>query len=202
MSLGLHERAHHAVAVEQFAVLRRQAGDDGVVGALAWGQGVGVGGVQREQPGAVVQYDAGAGHDHTRAEVGEDAVDEGAGVAFPVNHADVNGVAAPVLVLRIRLAVGSCGHGPGAVDQRAALGGVVLGEQLLGGNIHHAGVGDIAVGVGEGQAHGLYEVVVGVGRLSSHRSDVESLGDVQGLQARRGPVRWAGIPSRLRRGSR
>ena len=136
-----------------------------------------MGGVQREQPGAVVQYDAGAGHDHARAEVGEDAVDEGAGVALPVNHADVDGVATGD-----GLAVGSGGHGPAAVYQRAALGSVVLGEKLLGGNVHHAGVGDIAVGVGEGQAHRLYEVVVGVGRLRSHRSDVEALGDVQGLQ--------------------
>ena len=179
MALRLHERAHHAVAVQQLAVLRRQAGDDGVVGPLARREGVGVGGVQREQPGPVVQHDAGAGGHHAGAEVGEDAVDERAGVALPVHGADVHRVAAGD-----GLPVGRGHHRLARVYQLPPLGRVFFGYKLRRRHVHHAGVGDVAIGVGEGQPHGLDQVVIGVRRLRAHRADVEALGDVQSLQRR------------------
>ena len=68
LSLGLHVASHDAEAHHRRAVAHQKARDDGVEGPLAAGHHIGMLGVQAETVAAVLQADAGARHDHARAE--------------------------------------------------------------------------------------------------------------------------------------
>ena len=118
---------------------------------------VGVIRVQREQRCPVVQDDSGAGNNHPRPEVGEYTVDERAGIALSVDHADINGVRAIQY-----LPVGHGGHSLLGVHQCPPGDGEIFGGQLLDGHVGLSGVGHILEGVGESQAHRLDQVVIGI----------------------------------------
>lgn len=95
VALRLHEPAHDAIARVQAAVagVCEHGGDDGVVRALPGREDVGgVGRVQREVGAAVLQGEAAAARDNGRAEAAVVADYEGAGVAFGVAGAEVDGV--------------------------------------------------------------------------------------------------------------
>ena len=141
------------------------------------GQFVGMSRLQRKEGAPVVQRDAGAGHDHTGPEVLIHAVDEGAGVALAVHAGDVHCVAAAG-----HLAVGGGLHGLVRVDEGAPGSGVFLGQQLGCGHWRFRRVSHVSKGIGEGQTHGLDEMVIGLGGLGTHSRHIPAFGDVQRLQ--------------------
>ena len=64
MALGLHGSTHDAETHQRFAVLGQESRDDGMEGALAWSDHVGMTGFQTETVAAVLQADAGSRHYH------------------------------------------------------------------------------------------------------------------------------------------
>ena len=63
--------------------------------------------------------------------------------------------------------------------ERASLGCVLLGEQVVGSDCHRVGIGHVVERVGEGEAHTLDQVMEGVRALKAHAAEVEPLGYAQ-----------------------
>src|SRR6476619_5480708 len=113
--------------------------------ALARLDAIGMSGLEREAGAAVLQDDAGVARDEGRSEGGEDAVDERDGVAILVDNGEVGGVAAQAEVA-VRWRVDRLLR----IDQAAAAGGVVLGQQLLHRHLCERWIGDVPIAIGEG----------------------------------------------------
>jgi len=101
----LHMAAHHAKRPNRPVVASQEGRDDRVVGTLARLQPVWVPRLQREPVAAVLQRDAPAGHDDTRAEAQEVRLDHAYHPPLAVGGAQVDGAAARRLTGR-RLARG------------------------------------------------------------------------------------------------
>ena len=93
VALGLHVAAHDAEGTHGLAVLHQEAGNDGVVAALAGLEGVGVLLIQGEVVATVLEGDAGTAHHHAGAEAHVVGLNEGDHVALPVGTAEVDGAA-------------------------------------------------------------------------------------------------------------
>ena len=127
VTLGLHEAAHHAEAGPQAAIgTRGHGGDDGMVGALAGRQGVGMVGLQAEIVAAVLQGKSPASRDDAGAKAHVIAVDERAGVASRIHDAEIH---------RVRRGKRDAAHlvqrSAARVDQLAPLSRIFFGEQAL-----------------------------------------------------------------------
>lgn len=98
VALRLHETAHDAVDGVQGAVrgVGDHCRDDGVVGAFARGEHVGVVGAEVEVCAAVLESEAATCGDDARAEAGVVAVDERDAIAVFVGYGEVDGVAVVV----------------------------------------------------------------------------------------------------------
>ena len=70
-----------------------------------------------------------------------------------------------------------------SADQGPPGPGVALVQQALHGTVRLGRIGDVALGVGEGQLHRLQLQVVALGRLRGGCPRLEPFQDVQGPQA-------------------
>ncbi len=106
MCLGLHKATHHTERTHGLFLVRQEAGDDGVVGPLAPGEGVNVPLVQSEAIAAVLQRNARAGDDNARAKAHVVALDVAHHIPFAIGCRQVDR-ASPLGDERLR------GVGPG-----------------------------------------------------------------------------------------
>ena len=145
MPLRLHRAAHDAEGGERGAVrLHGEAGDDGVERPLSGRDLVDMAGRQREAGAAVLQADAGAGHDDAGAEAHEIRLDERHHHAVRIRGGEVDRAA------RLRRAIGG-EAGPAPVDQARPPGQVIRRQQRGRIERHVAGLGDMLVGIGQRQ---------------------------------------------------
>ena len=164
--LRLHRAAHHAEAHGRQPVLRDEAGNDGVERALARPDLVVVVVDQFEIVAAVLQADAGAGHDHARAEALVVRLDVRDHHAVGIGRSQVDRAAAtrPAVAGTLRAL-----H----VDQLGALGEIRAVEQARHLGAHRRRVGDVSVDIGEGELHRFDLHVQAVGRVERQRGEVE-----------------------------
>ena len=178
MALRLHVAAHHAEAHLRLAVFREERRDDGVERPLARRHAVRAGRIEREAVAAVLHRDAPFRHDDARAEAHVVALDEAHHHPALVGGAEIDRAALGRMALREALRLVR-------IDQLRPRGEVALVEHLVGRQAHAAAlVGDVLVGVGEAQLHGLDHQVLALGAVDRHRGDVEVAQDAERDQRR------------------
>eukprot|EP00052_Salpingoeca_macrocollata_P028134 m.270355 g.270355 ORF g.270355 m.270355 type:complete len:370 (+) comp22830_c2_seq2:314-1423(+) len=175
VSLWLHESTHDAVACKQLAAFGDQARDDSVVRPLVRCQHIGVVFFQREVVSAVLQRKAATLRHKSGPKAHVVRVDEAAGVAPLIHHAELHRVAAG----HWRPLPHICSRLPWN-NQTSALGGVVFRQQLICGDVHHGGVGYIPATVGKGQAHSLNQTMQVFRRVVCILLHAKSFQDVEG----------------------
>ena len=169
--LRLHVAPHDAQGGRGLSGACDEARHDGVVGALAARDAVGVARIEREAERAVLQRDARAGDDDARAEAEVVGLNERHHASRGVGGGQVDGaVLAP--------------HAPTGPRRRAAhlsRGRVEVGwlEQRGGVQVHVLGIGDVAAAGGEGQLHGLELKVDRLGAVHGEARDAEAVEDAQ-----------------------
>ena len=156
MALRLHRAAHHAEAGIRLAALGDERRDDRLERALARCVAVGMVLLQHEHLATILQDEAQPRRRHAAAHAAVIGLDQRHHHAVGVSHGHVDGVALLQLLRRARLHfLQRLVHR----DQRAALCGVVLGNQLLHRRRLERHVGIEARAVGEGQLLRFHEQV-------------------------------------------
>ena len=172
MALGLHETAHDTEGANGLAIPGQEAGDDGVIRALAALETIVTAFLQGEVGSPVLQADGRARDHHSGAKLHVIALDEGDHVALPVGSAEIHRVPAG--------GISGGGVEGGLADQRPAAGGIALRQQIADLGAHVLGVGHIGLGIDKGQLHGFDHLVIGIGAVPG--AQIHTLEDVQGHQ--------------------
>ena len=151
MALGLHVRAHHAIAHHRLTVFGKEGGNDGVERSLTWRHQIGrvrATCASRESVSSVLQADAELRLNTARTKAHVIALDEAHHHAVFIRSSEINraalGRVAGFEILRLL-------H----VDQTSALLQVSGVQHLLGCDFHAGLVGHIAVDIGKRQLHGF-----------------------------------------------
>ena len=178
MALALHGSAHDAERHLRPAVgMHGKGRNDGVRGALARADLIGMTGLGGEAVAAVLQADARARHDHARAEAHVVGLDERDHHAAGIGRRQIDRAAGP------RGAVGGCA-GLLAVYETGALAQVVAVQQLRGGDAHMVQVGVVLVQIRKGQLHGLDLQVHAIHAVQRLRSRAQLVQHAQRHQRR------------------
>ena len=119
MSQGLVGAPHDAES-DVVVTVFHEGGDDGVKGALAWGEGVGLGRVEHEKGAAILQDEAHAANGDAGAEAGEIALDQRDDIALPIDSGEISCIAGGRRAA-LGIAVGFLG-----IDELSALLRVIL----------------------------------------------------------------------------
>ncbi len=190
VTLRLHETAHHAEGGVECAVISIccHAGDDGVVGALARLQPVGVIGIETEIGAAVLQGEAPAARHDTGSEAHVIAVDERAGVALAVHHAEIDRVAAELqretVMVGFKRVIG--------IDRALAFLRISPAEQLFERGGGECWIRHVLARVGKGDAQRFDLEMQALGGDRRQDAQVVDLEQVERQQCRQPlPVGWA-----------
>ncbi len=154
-------------------------------GALAGLEPVRVALVQREEGASVLHQDPGVAGDEGRTEIVVRRLDLGDGEAVIVDDAEIDGVAARSVPVGFRPEPEprlDCVQCSPWIDELATLGGVLLVEEPVQRDVDELRIGQPLIAVGESDLHGLYDVVVVVGRPFPPTPDIEAFEQIQNLE--------------------